>query len=52
MKFRPRFRAPHYPDRTCDSSDHLIDYQAAGEALFAGDRDIYATRPGSPFYQN
>lgn len=25
--------------------DHLIDYQAAGEALFAGDRDIYATKP-------
>lgn len=32
--------------------DHLIDYQAAGEALFAGDRDIYATRPESPFYHN
>ena len=25
--------------------EHLLNYKAAGEALFAGDRDIYATRP-------
>jgi hypothetical protein len=34
---------PHQP---------LIDYQAAGEAFLAGDRDIYATKPGSTSVQN
>lgn len=32
--------------------DCLIDYQAAGEALFAGNRDIYAIRAEAPFFQN
>jgi len=34
---------PHQP---------LIDYETAGEALLAGDRDIYAIKPGSTSAQN
>jgi len=33
-------------------ADCLMDYQAAGEALFAVNRDIYATRPKSAFFRN
>ncbi len=33
-------------------NEHLLNYQSAGEALFAGNRDIYATHPSADLVQN